>query len=32
MINFIDWSSKGIKYLEYILEGIEFILFDRLVI
>uniref|UniRef100_A0A669D9D9 Reverse transcriptase zinc-binding domain-containing protein n=1 Tax=Oreochromis niloticus TaxID=8128 RepID=A0A669D9D9_ORENI len=31
MINFSDWSSKGIKYLEHILEGTEFISFDRLV-
>uniref|UniRef100_A0A669EVM6 Reverse transcriptase domain-containing protein n=1 Tax=Oreochromis niloticus TaxID=8128 RepID=A0A669EVM6_ORENI len=31
MINFSDWSGKGIKYLEHILEGTEFISFDRLV-
>lgn len=32
MINFPDWSHKGIKYFEYIFKGTDFILFDGLVI
>ncbi len=31
MINFTDWSCKGIKYLEHILEGTDFIPFDKLI-
>ncbi len=31
MINFTDWSCKGIKYLEHIFEGTNFIPFDKLV-
>lgn len=32
MINFPDWSCKGIEYLEYIFRGTDFIPSDRLVI
>ncbi len=31
MINFTDWSCKGIKYLEHIFEGTDFIPFDKLI-
>ncbi len=31
MINFTDWRCKGIKYLEHILEGTDFIPFDKLI-
>ncbi len=31
MINFTDWSCKGIKYLEHIFEGTDFITFDKLI-